>query len=411
VDGSPDARERIVVIDDDYAMRLSCRQTLAKTGFEVETFEDGSRGLIGVAELKPALVVVDLKMPGLPGIEVIRRIREIDPEIVVVVITGYATIGTAVEAMQSGAYDFLPKPFKPEELRLIVRRGLERRRLQRKSRELEVERELMRRRFVSFMTHQLKSPLAAIHQYLDVLSRLEGSAEAAAKRGEWLDRCLARTGELLDLIDDWLLLARSEGSTLVRRRERVDLKPVLASVLATYEERAREAAVSLDTDLPEAEYAVIGDRNCVSVLFDNLISNGLSYNRAGGSVTVSARRRPGEVVVDVRDTGPGIPPEAQAFLFEEFFRVAAVAGAEPNGGAAAGPEGNGSGGTGGGVAARQAPRIQGTGLGLAICKRIAGELGGGIEVVSDVGVGTTLRVHLPAHGRDDDPVSDGGNEA
>jgi two-component system, sensor histidine kinase and response regulator len=117
-------------------------------------------------------VVVDLKMPGLSGMDVIRRVREIDPEIVLVVITGYATIGTAVEAMKSGAYDFLPKPFKPDELRLIVSRGLERRQLHRKSRELEVERELMKRRFVSFMTHQLKSPLAAIHQYLDVLKRL-----------------------------------------------------------------------------------------------------------------------------------------------------------------------------------------------------------------------------------------------
>jgi two-component system, sensor histidine kinase and response regulator len=378
-------RERVVVIDDDYAMRLSCQQILTKSGFEVETFEDGSRGLVGVAELRPGLVVVDLKMPGLSGMDVIRRVREIDPGIVLVVITGYATIGTAVEAMKSGAYDFLPKPFKPDELRLIVNRGFERRHLHRKSRELEVERELMKRRFISFITHQLKSPLAAIHQYLDVLKRLEGTPEVAEKRAEWLDRCLTRTTELRQLIDDWLLLAKAEGATLVTKRERVELKPVLESLVSSYEERARAADVALVTELPEAAYAVVGDRNCVAVLFDNLITNAIAYNRRGGAVTVTARHELGEVVVEVRDTGPGIPEEAVGLLFEEFFRVRQAGSG--NG------DGNGS-GNGNGGGGRQDPG--GTGLGLAICKRIVGELGGGIAVESEVGVGTIFRVSLPA---------------
>jgi ActR/RegA family two-component response regulator len=111
--------ERIVVIDDDYAMRLSCRQILARMGHAVETFDDGARGLAGVARLEPALVVVDLKMPGPSGLEVIRRLHELDPS-VVVVITGYATIDTAIEAMKAGAYDFLPKPFSPDQLRMTV---------------------------------------------------------------------------------------------------------------------------------------------------------------------------------------------------------------------------------------------------------------------------------------------------
>jgi two-component system, sensor histidine kinase and response regulator len=386
----PEERDRIVVIDDDYAMRVSCRQILAKSGFEVETFEDGTQGLVGVAELKPSLVVVDLKMPGLSGMDVIRRVREIDPEIVLVVITGYATIGTAVEAMKSGAYDFLPKPFKPDELRLIVDRGLERRNLQRKSRELEVERELMKRRFVSFITHQLKSPLAAIHQYLDVLKRLGDSTEVAAKREEWLDRCLARTAELRRLIDDWLLLAKSEGATLVTKRERVDLKPVLTSLLASYEERAREAEVELETKLPEPEYPVLGDRNCVAVLFDNLITNAIEYNRRGGRVTVTAHRQPGEMVVDVRDTGQGIPEEAVALLFEEFFRLREVGNGNGTGNEDGGENGNRNDG---------GPRrkLKGTGLGLPICKRIVSELGGGIEVESKVGEGSTFRVHLPEY--------------
>src|ERR1035437_2310715 len=99
----PAGPETIVVIDDDYAMRLSCAKIMSKMGLRAETFADGVHGLQGVAELKPGLVVVDLKMPGISGIEVISRVHEIDPQIILVVITGYATIDTAVEAMKSGA--------------------------------------------------------------------------------------------------------------------------------------------------------------------------------------------------------------------------------------------------------------------------------------------------------------------
>src|SRR5581483_10271373 len=101
-----DREERIVVIDDDHAMRLSCRQILAGMGHAVEVFADGAQGLAQIARLAPALVVVDLKMPGLSGLDVLRRLHAIDPSIVVVVITGYATIETAIEAMKAGAYDF-----------------------------------------------------------------------------------------------------------------------------------------------------------------------------------------------------------------------------------------------------------------------------------------------------------------
>ena len=149
------APETIVVIDDDYAIRLSCSKILSKMGLRVAAFENGARGLEGVAELKPGVVVVDLKMPGISGLEVIARVHEIDPQIILVVITGYATIDTAVEAMKSGAYDFLPKPFSPDELRMIINRGLDRRRLALESQRAEVDRALLKRRFVTFVSHQL----------------------------------------------------------------------------------------------------------------------------------------------------------------------------------------------------------------------------------------------------------------
>jgi signal transduction histidine kinase len=334
----------------------------------VETFEDGLQGVEGVSRLRPGLVVVDLKMPGVSGLEVIARVHEMDPLAVVVVITGYATIDTAVEAMKAGAYDFLPKPFSPEELRLIVNRGLERRRLLLETRHGEMERELLKRRFVTFVSHQLQTPLAAVHQYLSVLKQFEDLGEIEAKRREWIERCLKRSEEMQALIRDWLTLARLESDRLARPPVRVELGQIIGNILATYEPTAAAERVTLEAQVPEQGCWVKGDPNCLNVLLDNLIVNAIKYNRPEGRVTVSAAQEGEEVALAVVDTGVGISPEHRQFLFEEFFRVR-------------------------GEGVKKTP---GTGLGLAICRRIVTELGGSIKVESEPGTGSTFRVRLPA---------------
>jgi len=375
----PTRPETVVVIDDDYAIRLSCTKILAKMGLAVEAFEDGAQGLEGVARLKPSMLVVDLKMPGISGLEVISRVHEIDPQVIIVVITGYATIDTAVQAMKCGAYDFLPKPFSPDELRLIVNRGLERRRLALEAQRQEVERAILKRRFVTFVSHQLRTPLVAVHQYLDVLKHLDD--QDAARRREWLDRCLKRTEELQALIADWLTLARIEGGTLVQEAVPVDLAAVIGGILESYQAMAAAEKVSLTAELAQGPLAVKGDRNCLSVVFDNLIANAIKYNRPGGTVTVAGRREGADVVIAVADTGVGIPEKYQPFLFDEFFRVRD----------------------------EHAKKTVGTGLGLHITRRIVMEMGGSIEVESQVDAGSTFRVRLPAW-REQADTNTGGAE-
>ncbi|MBA7685282.1 Regulatory protein AtoC [subsurface metagenome] len=119
----------ILVIDDEESMRDSCRQALLRDENRVEVAEDGVKGLAILEKECFDLVILDLKMPGLSGMEVLKKIKEEGPEIVVVVITGYATVESAVEAMKAGAYDFIPKPFTPDSLRMISRRALEKRKL------------------------------------------------------------------------------------------------------------------------------------------------------------------------------------------------------------------------------------------------------------------------------------------
>ncbi len=117
-------KESILIIDDDSAIRDGCSQVLLKSGYEVMESATGKKGLEKVEEYDFDLILVDLKLPDINGLDLIREIRQKDISVPLVVITGYGTIQNAVEAMRLGANDFLPKPFEPAELRLVVKRNL-----------------------------------------------------------------------------------------------------------------------------------------------------------------------------------------------------------------------------------------------------------------------------------------------
>jgi PAS domain S-box-containing protein len=133
----------ILVIDDEQIMREGCSRILCKDGWAVITAENGKQGVneIQACPEKIDVILLDLMMPGMSGMEVLDHVRTIDPNLLVIVITGYATVESAVEAMKKGAYDFIPKPFTPDQLRIVVRRALERRTLQKEAEFLRRERE------------------------------------------------------------------------------------------------------------------------------------------------------------------------------------------------------------------------------------------------------------------------------
>ena len=156
VDGA-DTIPRILIIDDEQVVLDSCAEILLDRPYEIAKAKDGSRGLDLVREFAPDLVFVDMKMPGLSGLEVIDAINRADPTVVAVVITGYATMDSAIEAMKSGAYDFIAKPFTPDEFRLIVARGLEKRRLVLETISLKREKELLSENFAAIVSTNSKS--------------------------------------------------------------------------------------------------------------------------------------------------------------------------------------------------------------------------------------------------------------
>ncbi|GAH51435.1 unnamed protein product, partial [marine sediment metagenome] len=149
-------------------------------------------------------------MPGISGMEVLEKIGKIDSTIISIVITGYATIESAVEAMKRGAYDFLPKPFTPDELRIIIKRGLGRRELVLESLSLRREKEKIEKNFISMVSHELRRPLIDVQEYLEVVrAGIVGRLTQPQKR--MLEKAGGQINTLLVLTKDWLDMSRIEA--------------------------------------------------------------------------------------------------------------------------------------------------------------------------------------------------------
>lgn len=361
-----DNKALVLVIDDEEAMRDSCTQILVKYGFRVETAPDGQSGLEKAASLKPDLALIDLKMPGISGFDVLDKIKEIDPEIISIVITGYATVESAVEAMKKGAYDFLPKPFTPEELRIIIRRALERRELAREAERLKREKKLLEENFITLVSHQLRSPLVAIQQYLETI--LGGYAgEISPEIKEMMLRTRERIKGLLQLINDWLDLARINRQELACRFKPVSCRALLQKQIDTLMPLAQESSIEIKMEMEGSSDVVLADEQSLEQALANIIHNAIKYNRPQGKVNIRLRETNSHLAIDIEDTGIGIPPEHLPYIFDQFYRV---------------PQ------TGRGM-------TKGTGLGLSIAKKIIEAHDGRIEVKSIPNEGSTFTVILP----------------
>jgi signal transduction histidine kinase len=355
----------ILVIDDEESMRDSCSQTLTKGGFRAETAEDGSIGLEKVKETKPDLVLIDLKMPGISGMEVLEKVKEIDPDIISVVITGYATVESAVEAMKKGAYDFLPKPFTPEELRIIISRGLERRKLILETESLRKEKKLIEENFITMVSHQLRSPLVAIQQFFEVI--LGGMVgEVQEKQKEMITRSRDRVEGLLKLIDDWLDVARLNGGQIVDKLKPLSLKKVIKKLIEEMRPLAQKKDVSLQFGPSSENDLVQGDKETLEQVFSNLITNAIRYNKPKGKVIITIKENKDFISAEVQDTGIGIAKEHLPLIFDQFYRVKRG----------------------------EDQKAKGTGLGLSIAKKIVDAHGGSIKVSSKLGKGSTFAVIL-----------------
>ena len=359
-------KANVLVIDDEEMVRKSCAKILTEEGHAVRAAENGDQGLKMFNEFKPDLVLIDLKMPGKNGMQVLEELEYEDPDVVKIVITGYATVSSSVNAMKKGAYDYIPKPFSPDELVLIVTRGLEKRRFLIEKRALLLSQEKIRRNMVSLVSHELRAPIAATVQYLEVI--LEGVAgDISAEAKELIHRCDERLREMLELISRWINLAVFDPLKMAEHFEEVNLPEMALKSMELLKSSADRKKIRLSLEAQKDVPVITGSKICLEEVFNNLIGNAIKYNRDKGRVAVKIYEDGEDVCFEVNDNGIGIEKENLPRIFDEFYRV----------------DGR-----------RNSP-IQGSGLGLAIVKTMVDAHGGEIKVDSRFGKGTRFKIRLP----------------
>ncbi len=360
-----ESKPRILIIDDEEIVRDSCEQILAGGNYEIATAADGRAGLRLVEEFRPDLIFVDLKMPGISGFEVLEKVSVLDSTIVMVVITGFATVSSAVDAMKKGAYDFLPKPFTPDEFRLIARRSLEKRRLTLETIALRREKEMLREHFAHIVSHELKSPLNAVQQNLFALE-FELADKLEENQKDKLARTKSRIGDLIKLINSWLQTISLDAKQMKETFTQVSVKDEIAKALENVEPYAVRKDVEIVTSIGESVHSIMGDGLSLSEAFTNILGNAVKYSRDGGKVMVKVEESENDVLVSVQDSGVGIPQEDLPHIFDGFYR----------------------GNTGQAAAS-------GYGIGLAVSRQIVEAHDGSIAVESEPGAGTTFTIRLP----------------
>jgi two-component system sensor histidine kinase/response regulator len=363
---------KVAVVDDEEPLGLALNRILSK--FQVEVPDVGvhvayapTHFLTGELLLESVaagvefdLMLLDLKLPGMSGLDVLTELNKQRRNILTIMITAYATFDTAVQATKLGGYDFLAKPFTPEELRYTIRKATNQLIINREARRLADEKRQVRFNFISVLSHELKAPINAIEGYLKILRQDE-----PPERQHMIDRSIIRLDGMRKLIFDLLDLTRIESGQKQRNFTKLDIcsSAKAAIELFTPEAAGRGIDITLRADEP---VEMTADPNEIEIILNNLISNAVKYNRDGGTVTVSITRDDTSARIAVADTGIGLTPEECAKLFNEFVRIKND----------------------------DTLKIMGSGLGLSTVHKLANLYGGDATVKSKKGSGSIFTVSL-----------------
>lgn len=366
---------RVLLIDDEPGIRRMMTLDLTADGYQVATAEDGASGLEAFRRYRPEIVITDLKMPGMDGIEVLRRLKQESPETEVIVITGHGDLDLAVQSLQLEASDFITKPVSEAALSVALSRAaqrlslkgqlkahtqdLERRVAEATAQALASERLAAIGQTVSALVHSLKNMLAGLKggAYMVRQGHADHSPELVGQGLDMLERNLARVARL---VRDLLTLGKPRQPEL----EPVDLADLAAEAADCLGSEAQAKGVRLELRRPSAPVLAQAERQALLDALLNLVGNGLdaAATVSGGQVVLSLEQGCGQAAIQVADNGPGLDEEALAHIFEGFYSSKGAGG---------------------------------TGLGLMVCRKIAQEHGGDVELDNRPGQGATFRLVLP----------------
>jgi signal transduction histidine kinase len=362
---------RLLIVDDEAAHTRALCDTLAIEGYATTGFESASAAIQAMHEQSFDLLLTDLMMPERDGVELLREVQQIDPDIVGIVMTGHATIDTAVKAMQAGACDYIVKPFRMNQLLPVISRALETRRLRRLNKELErriLERtrelEAANRDLEAFsysVSHDLHAPLRAIQGLCDMLAA-ECGPGISAKGGALLAQIREGAARMGQLIQDLLSFARSGRASL--HIAEVSMNELVREVLGELGSESAQRRVELNVhDLAPCH----ADAALLKQVLVNLLSNAFKFTagRDVARIEVGGYDSDGQRVYFVKDNGAGFDMRHAAKLFGVFQRLHSQA------------------------------EFKGTGVGLSIVQRIIERHGGKVRAEGRPGEGATFYLSLP----------------
>ena len=366
----------VLIVDDELKIRQLLEQILTARGCAVRLAADGLEGLSQFQQRPANIVITDIRMPKMNGLELMRELKHLDPLLSVVVITAYPSVEGAVEAMQYGACDFITKPFDVVQIQAILYRCQQRLSLSRQLRSAgegalkleELNRRLaelndMKSQFLAILSHEVNTPLCLMSEWIYLISdgtlgQLSDDQEHAVDvligAYERLHRILR---QLIDLM---------QGHEIVLRRQPINAQELVQQALEAVMPRAAARSVTVQVQLPDGPLAFEGDRDRCRAALEYLLDNAIKFNRPQGRVEVTLSGTPDAVEVGIKDTGIGIAPEEQQKVFTPFYQVD-----------------------------RHLNRPEGAGVGLTLAKRYVELHGGILALSSEPGVGTTVTMQLP----------------
>ena len=369
-------RLRVLVVDDEMYIRAAIGRALESLQFvmpdigataafafeEAGSAEEAREHIAGTSP--PDIMLLDVKLPGMSGLELLEEIGPTLTDTLTIMITAYASIETAVRATKSGAYDFLAKPFTPDELEHVLQKAARHIIVAQRARMLAEEQRQVRFQFLRVLAHELKAPLNAIEGFLNtIIDHTAGNDPAVYE--EMLRRCRTRTQFMRKLIIDLLDLTRIESGQKKRELGEVSIAAIAKMSRDTLQPDADARGIAIEIEC-DPEMRIHGDAGEIEMVFNNLVSNAVKYNRDGGRVNVRCAKDGDIVTIAVSDTGIGMTEEEAGQLFESFVRIKN----------------------------EKTFGIMGSGLGLAVVKKVAMLYDGDVEVHSVPDEGSTFTVRL-----------------
>src|SRR6059036_10775 len=280
---------KVLVVDDEQSVATTIKAILELDGSEVTAVTSGKEAMEQLRQREFDVVLTDLRLDDLDGIEILRETQKLWPDTVSIMLTGYASLESAVAALRSGAYDYLIKPSDVDELRATIGRALERRQLRQRLVELE-QLDRLKTQFLSMASHELRTPLTAVSGFMQIarrrMSRLSGATEVPAawreeakKADETLDMASRQSKKLARLIDELLDVSRLEQGRVEMRLAEIDLADVVHEVAERMRllSKSHQIETKIDGTAP-----IVADRDRIEQVLENLVGNAIKYSPETG---------------------------------------------------------------------------------------------------------------------------------